>query len=209
MLRLRNKFAAISISLSVICALNNATTAQTKSSSKTDRTSVNQENGNWNWHHNDSTVDLYVTIRGKVEFADGYSDITSITADGEIRVKDDRGGELRKFEATAEGGSIKRSYSVNGQSRAFDDDARRWLANILNQTVRLGGYDARARVQKLLKQSGPRGVLAEMRQEQAIAAGGISHAPPQTYPTGITSRLGGKNSSSGAIGRRIRPWRWA
>ena len=164
MAKLRNKLAAISLSLSVICALNIATTAQTKSSSKSERTSVNQENNNWNWHHNDNSVDLHVTIRGKVEFADDYSDITSITADGEIRIKDDRGGEVRKFEATAEGGSIKRSYSVNGQSRAFDDDARRWLANILNQTVRLGGYDARARVQKMLKQGGPRSVLAEISQ---------------------------------------------
>ena len=161
--RLRNKLAAILLSLSVIC-LNSASVAQTKSSSKSERTSANQENNNWNWHHNDSTVDLHVTIRGRVEFADDYSAITSITADGEIRVKDDRGGEVRKFEATSEGGSIKRSYSINGQSRAFDDDARRWLANILNKTVRLGGYDARARVQKLLKQSGPRGVLAEISQ---------------------------------------------
>src|SRR6266496_4101956 len=62
------------------------------------------------------------------------------------------------------GSKIKRSYSVNGQSRAFDDDARSWLVNVLNQTVRLGGYDARARVQKMLKQSGARGVLAEISQ---------------------------------------------
>jgi hypothetical protein len=72
--RLRNKLAAISLSLSVLCALNIASAAQTKSSSKSERTSVNQENGNWNWHHNDSTVDLHVTIRGKVEFADDYSE---------------------------------------------------------------------------------------------------------------------------------------
>lgn len=164
MTTLRNKLAAISLSLSVICALTFAITAQTKSSSKSERTSVNQENNTWNWHHNDSTVDLHVTIRGKVEFADDYTDIKSISDGGDVRVKDDRGGAVRKFEASADGGSIKRSYSINGQPSAFDDDARKWLANILNQTVRLGGYDAKARVQKLLKQSGPRGVLAEIPQ---------------------------------------------
>lgn len=164
MTTLRNKLAAISLSLSIICALTFAITAQTKSSSKSERTSVNQENNTWNWHHNDSTVDLHVTIRGKVEFADDYTDIKSISDGGDVRVKDDRGGAVRKFEASADGGSIKRSYSINGQPSAFDDDARKWLANILNQTVRLGGYDAKARVQKLLKQSGPRGVLAEIPQ---------------------------------------------
>lgn len=164
MTTLRNKLAAISLSLSVICALTFASTAQTKSSSKSERTSVNQENNTWNWRHNDSAVDLRVTIRGKVEFTDDYTDIKSISDGGDIRVKDDRSGAVRKFEASAEGGSIKRSYSINGQPSAFDDDARKWLANILNQTVRLGGYDAKARVQKLLKQSGPLGVLAEIPQ---------------------------------------------
>ena len=161
---LRNKFATILLTVSLVCALTIANAAQTKSSSRSERTSVTQENSNWNWHHNDSSVDLHVTIRGRVEFADDYSDITSISDGGDIRVKDDRGGVIRKFEASAEAGSIKRSYSINGQSAAFDDDARKWLSNILNQTVRLGGYDARARVQKMLKQSGPRGVLAEIPQ---------------------------------------------
>lgn len=161
---LRNKLATILLTLSLVCALAIANAAQTKSSSKSERTSVNQENNTWNWHHNDNSVDLHVTIRGKVEFADDYSDIKSIGDGGDIRVKDDRGGVVRKFEASEDSGSIKRSYSINGQASAFDDDARKWLANILNQTVRLGGYDAKARVQKLLKQHGPRGVLAEISQ---------------------------------------------
>jgi bla regulator protein blaR1 len=164
MTTLRNKLALISLSLSLICALTFATGAQTKSSSKSERTSGNQEDNTWNWHHNDNAVDLRVTIRGKVEFADDYSDVKSISDGGNIRVKDDRGGTVRKFEASEDRGSIKRSYSINGQASAFDDDARRWLAKILDQTVRLGGYDAKARVQKLLKQSGPRGVLAEIPQ---------------------------------------------
>lgn len=161
---LRNRFTAILFPLSLVCALPLASASQTKSSSKSERTSVNQENNTWTWHHNDNAVDLRVTIRGKVEFADDYTDITSISEDGDIRVKDDRGGTLRKFEAFSEAGSIKRSYWINGQSSDFDDDARKWLASILNQTVRLGGYDAKARVQKLLKQSGPRGVLDEISQ---------------------------------------------
>jgi len=138
---------------------------QEKTSSQSERTSVNQENNNWNWHHNDSVLDLHVTIHGQVEFADDYSDIKSISDGGEIRVKEDRrGGAVRKFEASATGGSIKRSYFVNGQPASFDDAARKWLAGVLDQTVRLGGYDAKARVAKLLRQKGPAGVLAEIPQ---------------------------------------------
>jgi hypothetical protein len=163
---LRNKLAAILLSLSIILSLAVAGAAQTKASStgssKSERTSIREDDNNWNWHHRDGSVDLQVTIRGKVEFADDYSDIKSISYGGEIRVRDDQGGVLRKFEATADGGSIIRTYSVNGQSRAFDDDARKWLAKTLDETVRAGGYDARARVQRILMQSGPRGVLGEI-----------------------------------------------
>src|SRR5258705_13476728 len=98
---LHNKFATILLTVSLVCALTIANAAQTKSSSRSERTSVNQENGNWNWHHNDSSVDLHVSILGRVEFADDYSDITSISDGGDIRVKDDRGGVIRKFEASA------------------------------------------------------------------------------------------------------------
>jgi hypothetical protein len=159
---------AILFSLSVILSFAVAGAAQTKAStstsSKSERTIVTDEDNNWNWHHHDGSVDLHVTIRGKVEFADDYSDIRSISAGGEIRVRDDRGGVLRKFEASADGGSLTRTYSINGQSRAFDDDARKWLAKTLDETVRASGYDAKARVQKILKQSGPRGVLGEIPQ---------------------------------------------
>ena len=166
-MNLRNKLAIL-LSLSVILSLAVAGAAQTKastpSSSKSERTSVREDDNNWNWRHHDGSVDLQVTIRGKVEFADDYSDIKSISYGGEIRVRDDQGGVLRKFEASADGGSITRTYSINGQSRAFDDDARKWLAKILDQTVRAGGYDAKARVRKILKQSGPHGVLGEIPQ---------------------------------------------
>jgi hypothetical protein len=166
-----SKGAVIAISLvSMICLFARESvsqTTQTKSSgsSKSERTSVHQENRNWNWNHNDDEGELHVMIRGKVEFADDYSDISSISPDGYIRVKDEpRGGVVRKFEASLEAGSIKRSYWINGQSSAFDADARKWLARILDQTVRQGGYDATARVQKILKQKGPRGVLDEIAQ---------------------------------------------
>ena len=162
---IRNKFVIL-LSLSVVLSFAAAIAAQTKTSTSTSRSEiiVNDEDHKWNWHHRDGSIDLSVTIRGKVEFADDYSDIRSISPGGEIRVRDEQGGELRKFEATADGGSITRSYSINGQSRPFDENARKWLAKILDQTVRAGGYDAKPRVQRILKQSGPRGVLAEIPQ---------------------------------------------
>lgn len=144
--------------------VSQTTQTKTSTSSKSERTSLHQENSNWNWHRNDDSEELHVTIRGKVEFTDDYSDIQSISDGGDIRIKHDRHGVVRKFEASPEAGSIKRAYSINGQSSALDGEARKWLAQVLDQTVRLGGYDAKARVQKILKRSGPRGVLDEIAQ---------------------------------------------
>ena len=140
--------------------------AETKSekSSKHARNSITQEESNWNWHHRDDDIDTEVKIRGKVEFADDYSDIKSISDGGSIRVYDSRSGMSRRFEAQMTPEGLKRSYSVNGQSSPFNDEARAWLAKMLNDTVRLGGYDAEARVARILKQAGPRGVLAEISQ---------------------------------------------
>ena len=135
---------------------------QSASSPKRNERSITTESNQWRWRHSDNGVELEVTIRGRIEFADDYSDITSISEGGSIKVSDDRGGVTRKFEARAAAGGVERSYWVNGQSRALDGEARSWLAKVLDETVRQGGYDARARVQRILSRSGPRGVLQEI-----------------------------------------------
>jgi hypothetical protein len=157
------KITRTTFTISLIISVLSALTIAAAQKSRTE-TSSTRENNTWKWHHRDNSVDQSVTIRGRIEFDDDYTDIVSISEGSDIRIHDDRGGSVRKFEASMESGAIKRSYSVNGQSSTFDDSARKWLANILNQTVRLGGYDAKARVQKLLARSGPRGVLNEISQ---------------------------------------------
>ena len=137
--------------------------ASTKSSSSThDEQSINTQDHVWHWRHSDNGIGLEVKIRGHVEFADDYSDITQISDGGSIVVIDERSGMTRKFEAKATGGGIQRTYSVNGATRQFDREASTWLAKVLDDTVRQGGYDAKPRVQRILKQSGPNGVLQEI-----------------------------------------------
>ena len=145
-------------------AISQTTRTESSTTSKSGRTSVHSENSVWTWHHNDDAEKLQVTIRGKVEFNDDYSDISTISDDGDIRIKHDRHGVVRKFEASPDAGSIKRVYSINGQASPLDGDAQKWLAETLYKTVRLGGYDTKAHVRKILKQRGPRGVLDEIAQ---------------------------------------------
>jgi hypothetical protein len=165
------KTASLLLLLTLICALVNASTgsnqtaAQSSGSTTRKERSINQTNDNWNWIHKDDSESLEVNIRGKVEFTDDYTDIKGISSDnGRIRVADERGGMSRKFEASITPDGLKRSYWVNGESRPFDNEARSWLAKVLNDTVRQGGYDARPRVQRILRERGPSGVLQEISQ---------------------------------------------
>src|SRR5262245_8133519 len=138
-------------------------TSSTKSSSSSrSQHSVTSNDNEWHWKHSENGVGLEVKIRGNVEFTDDYSDITNISDGGSIFITDDRGGTTRKFEAKAGAGGIQRTYSVNGATRQFDREASAWLSKVLEDTVRQGGYDAKPRVQRILKQSGPNGVLQEI-----------------------------------------------
>jgi hypothetical protein len=153
-----------------LCASANMTSAaaaqtastQSKGSTRHVEQSIRTDDHNWTWSHVDDDKRIEVRIRGHIEFADDYSDIKSIADDGSIRVTDERGGVTLKFEASATGGNVQRSYWVNGQQRPFDGEARAWLAKLLDDTVRQGGYDAKPRVRRILKQSGPSGVLQEI-----------------------------------------------
>src|SRR6201999_814731 len=123
---MKKLFAALfSISLSaVVFALplgGAAQTMTTHSSTHRNEHSITINDDNWQWHHSDNGVNLYVTIRGRAKFADDYSDVTALSPDGgELRIKDERGGVTRKFEATASNGDIKRVYSVNDHTQAMD-----------------------------------------------------------------------------------------
>ncbi|MFL6274867.1 MAG: hypothetical protein ACJ74G_06600 [Blastocatellia bacterium] len=169
---IKKSLASISLLLlsSAVCSLPLVCAAQAtkgKSSSSTTRvenTNDTDEN-RWTWHHIDDHVDLSVTIRGKVEFAEDYSDITAISpANGELRISERRGGVTRKFEATPGTDGVKRTYSVNGEPKPLDAEAHAWLAKVLHDTVQQGGYDAPARVARLLERGGPGAVLAEISQ---------------------------------------------
>lgn len=146
--------------IALICLMPRISSMQAAASQST--TTI-KDNNSWNWTHSENGIKLQVTIRGEVEFEDDYSDVKGIKTDnGLIQIMDEHGGATRRFEARVTADGIKRSYSVNGQSIPFNDEARAWLKKVLRDTVREGGYDAKPRVKRILVQGGPSGVLSEI-----------------------------------------------
>jgi uncharacterized protein YeeX (DUF496 family) len=118
------------------------------------------------WEHSDDGWKQIVERRGKTEFTDDYKDVRDVTPGGYVRIEEEqRDGSSRRYEVRRDlGGQLTRTYYVNGQQRAIDDEARTWIAKIVLEAVRQGGIDADRRVQRILQQNGVAGVLAEIDQ---------------------------------------------
>lgn len=158
-------FNGLSI-LSVVMCLCVAASAQEKKAAqkKADQDHVRINGNTLRWEHRSAEEGTDITLATKnVEFNDDYTDIERITGDGYFRLSEERRGVLRRLEVVpGADGQLKRQYWERGEARAFDDAARRWLANLLSDTVAGSGYDAEARVGRLLNRGGANAVLEEM-----------------------------------------------
>jgi hypothetical protein len=131
---------------------------------KPDRDHVSINGRTLGWEHSNTDDGRNVTLAGRnVVFNDDYTDVESIASDGYFRVSEVRGGMARRLEITPEAdGQLKRVYTVRGEVRPFEGEARQWFARLLSESVAGSGFDAEARVLKLLKRGGASAVLAEM-----------------------------------------------
>jgi beta-lactamase regulating signal transducer with metallopeptidase domain len=101
---------------------------------------------------------LNVRTKGTIEFTDDDSDVKSVSPGGSLSVEERRGWTTHKYEVTP----AERRYSVNGRQRPLDEEGKAWLAEVLPQIIRDSAIGADARVQRILKQHGPTGVLDEI-----------------------------------------------
>ncbi len=117
------------------------------------------------WEHTDDGLKRRFETRGKPEFNDDYTDIKSVSEGGWVIIEEHRGAQSYRYEVRRDAaGVITRAFFVNGKSQPLDENARTWLAKLVLDAVRQGGYDAEKRVQRILDQRGVSGVLAEIDQ---------------------------------------------
>jgi len=117
------------------------------------------------WIQQDGGEKRRLEIRGKAEFSDDYTDITSVSEGGWVIVEEVHRGQSRRYEVRRDGaGQITRAFYLNGTARPLDDNARIWLAKLVLDAVRQGGIYAEKRVKTILAQHGVAGVLAEIDQ---------------------------------------------
>jgi ribosomal protein L12E/L44/L45/RPP1/RPP2 len=120
------------------------------------------DRSNWTWNNSDGPQKIEVKVENKVDFNEDYSDVAAIPFDGALRIYDSRGSHAMRLVITAApNGELRRDYWVDGQAMAFDAQARTWLRGVLLEAVRQG-LDAKTRVERILRKSGTRGLIAEI-----------------------------------------------
>jgi hypothetical protein len=127
------------------------------------RNSISQRGSVWVWNRDENGNSLEMTVRGDVEFNDDYTEVKRIANDGSVEIRETRGGLRRRLEIEAgPGGGLSVTYFVNGQSRAYDAEAKAWFARVLDEAVTESGLNAGPRAQKILKERGAGALLDEI-----------------------------------------------
>jgi len=158
----------LSLVLAFACALLQAPVGQAvapfgDNALQQSRNWVSQKGNVWVWNRDEGGRSLELTVRGEVEFNDDYTEVRRCANGGSLEIRERRGGVRRRLEIEAgPGGGLSVSYSVDGQSRPYDAEAKAWFARVLDEAVTESGLNAGPRAQKILKERGAGGLLDEI-----------------------------------------------
>ena len=113
------------------------------------------------WSTDDCSVDM--TSQGKVEFTRDLDGIENIGRGGYFEITERIGREKRKYEAErGTDGELQVSYTVNGDRKAFDAEAKKWLSTLILELERNSGFAAHSRVPQLMRKGCVDAVLGEV-----------------------------------------------
>ncbi|HLL16107.1 MAG TPA: hypothetical protein VK388_13675 [Pyrinomonadaceae bacterium] len=136
--------------------------AKTKKKADQDHIQINETTLRWTHSSDEDGTNITLTSKN-VQFNDDYTDVERIKDGGYFRLSEKRGAMVRRLEVTpGADGQLKRQYWEQDEARPFDDNARKWLARLLSDSVAGSGYDAQARVDRILRRGGANAVLAEI-----------------------------------------------
>lgn len=103
-----------------------------------------------------------VRMDGDVRFTADERDVATLGADARLRIERREDGTTRQIEILREGERIVRRYRVDGVERAYDADARAWLARQIPDIYRISGYQAETRARRMLAAGGADALIAEI-----------------------------------------------
>lgn len=133
---------------------------------KSSQNSMHEDGEERRWTVKVEGTDCKVEMRveGRVEFNDDFTDIASISRDGYFKLEVLDQGTRRELDIRPSGGSLARTYKLNGAERPFDAEARAWFGAFLVALDRTTAIAVDIRLPQLLKRGGATAVLDETAQ---------------------------------------------
>jgi hypothetical protein len=114
------------------------------------------------WSGDDCSIDLRAT--GEVKFTSDFTDIATIRDAGTLELTEVQGRTTRRLTLRSADGRLVRTWSVNGQDREWNEEGRRWLADILIELDRMSAVGVDYRFPSLMASGGARAVLDEVEK---------------------------------------------
>jgi hypothetical protein len=113
------------------------------------------------WGSSNDWTRLRVDVRGHIELTDDDRDVKNVSPNGYFELSSRRWFSFfgRRYEVRGGAdGTLSRRFTVNGVERPVDAQTRAWIGDVIQRLVR-NGFDADARVARILARQGPAGVL--------------------------------------------------
>jgi hypothetical protein len=112
------------------------------------------------WSGSDCRLDLVAT--GELRFNNDFTDIISISNNGNLDLTDVDGSTTRRLTLRPDrSGNLARTYYVNDREQPWDDAGKRWLGSLLISLDRMTGIGIDYRFPTLMASGGARAVLDE------------------------------------------------
>jgi len=136
-------------------------------SSENSREQHNGELIRWRAHWSGSGCSIDIRASGDLKFNDDFTDIVSVARGGFVEISEVQGTSTRRLTLRLDGGIIERTWTVNGREQAWDDVARRWLADLLIDLDRHSAMGVDYRFPKIFAQGGANAIIVEAEKMES------------------------------------------
>lgn len=108
--------------------------------------------------------EIGLEAHGTVRYNDTFTDVASLSSGGWLEIWDKGGPDAHRLLISNDGGTLRRTFKVDGETRPYDAEARKWLAATLVELDRFTGFSRGARLSAIYRDKGVDGVLDETRR---------------------------------------------
>ena len=110
---------------------------------------------------------IHLNAVGKFTFNEDFTDLASVAPGGQVVVEVDYGAHDRRLTIRrGDGGTLERTYKVDGDVHPFDAEARSWFSETITYLFRRTGYMAEERARSILDRRGIQGLVDEFGELQ-------------------------------------------